>query len=103
MFEKNCQTKMSKHLKIDFDSTEIRRLLRSNIVDTSNFDESEKETLNSLFVDTVDVLACDELTGQAMLSSVGVLLNALVDKIAEKLPSKVDSKAEFVHPGKSLF
>ena len=34
-----------------------------------------------------------------MLSSSSVALNALIDKIAEKFPSKVDANDEFVHPG----
>lgn len=76
-------------------TTEMRTLLHSNVIETGDMDESEKEMLGILLGDSIEVLDCQELTGQALHSASVLAFNSTVDKIAERFPS-TKSDVEFV-------
>ena len=58
--------------------------------------ESEKEMLDILLGDSLEVLECQELTGQALHSASVHAFNSTVDKIAERFPSTKSDDVEFV-------
>ena len=74
-------------------------MLQSQPFERVNFDENEKEMLDVLLGETLDVLECDELTSHASQTTFAQVVNSIVDKVGEKLPNKEDSTVDFVHPG----
>ena len=74
----------------------MKTLLHSNVIETGDMGESEKEMLDILLGDSVEVLECQELTGQALHSASVHAFNSTVDKIAERFPSTKSDDVEFV-------